>query len=805
MLRNHLKFALRLFVKDRFYSLLNIGGLALGITTGIILLLILQSDLGYDRHHKKHERIFRYTQKLKAPGAEFDVALSARELPPIIYQEVPGIEAIVRFELLNESLIRIPTGNGDIRKFAEDRIFRTDSTIFDVFTLEVIEGNPATALKGKNKAVLNASTSYRFFGKEPALGKTFMMPDSQLYEVTAVIKDLPKNSHFIYDILLSGIEPRNPQGDLQTSETFWNPGVYTYLLFRDKQDETKFYDNFPAIHDKTYKLFGTKIDGKVTPLLEPLADIHFYSTKDGDFPKGDVNYLYASIAIGIFIILLACINYMNMSTARATKRTSEMAVRKVLGLQKFRLFGAVLFEALLMAFVSMILAIGLSYYIIEFTGFNNLLGKELEFNLIDNGILLVGIFILTLFIGLLSGIYPALYIPSIPVTEALKGNKTIKFGGGWIRKSLIGFQFFLSLTVIICTVIMERQINFLHQKDIGFDKNNVVVLPIKSQTSVDQINHYGNQLLQNPNIAAFTTSSSVPGNGLFDQVFKVEDEEQGMVQQQFKTIYVGDRLINTLGIGLEEGRAFIEGSESEIRYSFIINEAAKRALGWDEGAVGKNLTYFHDENMGQVVGVLKDFNFTSLHNNIVPMVMIYNPDYVNYILVKVTGNDLPQTLDFIGKEWSKFDPVHPFDYSFLDQAFYEQYQADQLQYQLIMVLSFICIFISLLGLIGLSAFTASQKTKEIGIRKSLGANVSQILVLFSKDYFKLIIISFLIAIPVANYVIKEWLGNFAYQIDLSFWYFLLPGVAIMIVAIITISVQSLKAAKTNPVNALAHE
>lgn len=805
MFKNHLKFAFRLFIKDRFYSLLNIAGLTLGITTGIILLLVLNYDLNYDKHHKKHERIYRYTQKLKAPGAEFNVALSAPELMSVLYQDLPEAEYIVRIQNVSRSLVSHATQHGIENQFLERNIIRADSTLFDVFTHKVLKGDPETALKGRNKVVISETIAEKFFGGNNGLGEILMMPDSQLYEVSAIIEDLPDNSHVKYNIILSGIPPRNPQGDLQISEAYWNPEVYTYILFKEGTNPQVFYDRFPQIHNKTYKLFENKINGEVTPLIEPLADIHFHSTKLGDYPKGDIKFLYASIAIGIFIILLACINYVNMSTARSTKRTTEMAIRKVLGIHHLRLFSTVLSEALIMAFIAMILAIFISYYIIEISGFTDLLGRDLSFNLFNQLHLLKYILLLAIVIGLFSGLYPALYIPSVPVVTALKGTKVIKLSGGSIRKVLIGFQFFLSLTVIICTVVMGEQIKFLEKKDTGIDQNNLIIIPLPEQRDPLRTESFINIISDNSKIISATSSSSYPGNYLGDQVFKVENKEEGMVQQQFKTLYVGIDFINTWGIKLTQGRDFQKGNASDHYFSYIINESAAKELGWAEEPIGKQITYFHDKRMGSVIGVIKDFNYVSLHNKIEPLIIIYNESINNFLTVKISGSEVTETLNVIEKDWNRFFAEQPFEYEFMDQSFAALYEQDQIQHQLIRILSFTCIFISLLGLIGLSAFSASQKTKEIGIRKSFGASVLEILLLFSKDYLKIILIAFLLSIPVSNYIITEWLGNFAYQLTIGYGYFIVPGILIMVLTIVTVGFQAWKAAKASPVNSLTHE
>jgi len=807
MLINHIKFAFRLLQKDSAYSILNILGLALGITVGIILLIYLQSEFSYDLHHEKHRQIYRFTNHLKADGSELNTARSARELGPILKEELPEVLNYVRFREYSTTMVESIFTDNTKRQFYEDFVFETDSSIFSIFTHEIYEGDAKSCLDGNNKVVITKSIAEKYFGHEPALGKILTLPDNDLREVTAVISDLPENSHFKYEILLSEIKTREwvTNGDSSSySEGFWEAKDYTYLLLPENYDPAVFYKKFDdIIFEKTFGIFGQQIAGSVIPKIQPLADIHFNTDLSNDEPAGNINYVYTFAGVGLFIILLACINYTNMATARSMARTGEMGIRKVLGFSKMALFRNVMIEAMLIAFVAMLIAIFLVYMVLEATPFNSLIGKQLSLNFFSNPILLAGTLGITVLIGVVSGAYPAIYIPSVPVVAALKGTIRVDKSGTTLRKALIVFQFVISLLVIICTVLMNQQIDFMTTKELGFTKENVLLVEVRDTATEDRMDVIKTELLKNPNVLGAATSWGTPGLNIGSELVMVE-RDSTVEQQMVNIIYGGPDVIETLGIRLTNGRGFRKESDADYYYKFLVNETGARELGWSD-AMGKKVRYFHDETDGEVIGVVKDFNFQSLHTKILPLLINMVREQGGRLHVKLTGNDLPATIDYVKQVITRFDPNHPFEYTFLDQEFGRQYRADQTQQQLISYLSYICIFVSLLGLIGLSAFTASRKAKEISIRKVLGASVPGIVLMFSKDYVKLIVIAFIIAVPLADYMTVEWMSKFAYQTPIRWYYFLLPGALVLVLGLLTVGLQSLKSAKANPVEGLRRE
>ncbi len=806
MLRTHLKFFIRVFLKDKFFSLLNILGLALGIAVSIILLLILQHDLNFDKHYANHERIYRVGGHLQATGVDFRGARSARELGEILQAEFPEVQAFTRANSWNHVLVKYDR-NGEDVAYYEDDIMRTDSTYFHVFKHKFIAGDEKTCLNLVNNVVITESTSKRYFGNEDPIEKSLII-DGANWKVTAVIEDLPANTHLKFDILLSGLSRTREwvleNGGQIKSEAFWNPDVFLYLLMPENYRTQNFYDKFPAIVVKYYKSFGDQVGGKYDPILQPLADIHFNSDLDSDEPVGNIAYLYAFTAIGIFIMVLACINYMNLSTAKSSKRATEIAMKKTLGSGRTSLVFSFLGESMFLSFISLVVAVGIVQIVVNLSSFNELIGRNLSADYLENPLLLFGSVAIASGIGLLSGLYPAFLLPSIPTIMALKGSFKNRQSGLALRRVLITTQFAISIFVVVCTFFMQDQIDFMRKQDLGFNKENILVLPIQDTLVQNQIVSIKNELLQNPSISSATTSYNVMGMGIGRPVMWAEGET-GMKQQSFSLIAVGEDYFKTMGINILKGRDFQSGPNADIDNIFICNQAAARLMGWGDDAVGKKVKWFHGETDGQVIAMVKDFNFSSLHNPIEPLLIIKPQKEGGFLHLKISGENIPDTMDYIRKKWAGYDPNHPFEYFFLDDRFDEQYRADEIQYKLLSNLSFICIFISLLGLLGLSAFAAAQRTKEIGIRKVHGASTPRIIYLLYKDIMYLVIIAAVLVIAPAYYVIDQWMENFAYRTPINYSTFFLVAVMALVFAFLTVAFHSLKTARTNPVESLKYE
>ncbi len=819
MLTNYLKFAFRTFWRNRFYTVLNIMGLATGIAVSIIILLYLQNDLAYDQHHEKHRQIYRLASNFETQDASvsMNAATSAKVLGPLLRESFPEIQSFVRFEGTGVLLINVPE-EGNSQAYNEDHLLRSDSTVFEVFTHSFLAGNPGTALRQLNSIVLTEKLSKKYFGEQEALGKTLWIGEQkEPYTVTGVIENLPDNSHLKFDGLLSGFKTEtftNQEGQFN-SEAIWNPDVYTYLLFPKGYKPEDFFAKLQPFYDKYIQPFGSQVNATLWFYLEPLADIHFYSKQDGDEPQGNIAYVYAFGSIGLAILLLACINYMNMATARSASRGKEVGMRKVLGSSRKALFFSFLGESLILSFVALIVALGLVELVLVATPFNQLIQKELSLDLLHNLVLLIGVLGITLIVGVLSGLYPALYLPSINAIKSLKGAFKSSSSGLVLRKTLVTLQFIISIAVVICTLVMQDQISFMRNKSLGFDKEHLLIVLIQDTLVARQIPVISHELQANSNILGTTVSYTIPGVDVRNTVFKVETDSS-MDNRAFYVLNVGKDYINTMGIKLLAGRDFQEDITKDTGgKSFIVNETAAKALGWYqpaqrdaniEDALDKEMMFFKGETPGHVVGIVQDFNISSLHNAVEPTVLVpINENRSSYFYARLKGENLPQTIDYIREKWTAYDPNHPFEYAFLDQKFNEQYQADERQSALISILSGICLMISLLGVLGLSAYTAEQRTKEIGIRKVLGAKVSQIIYLLFSDVMYLVLIASVIAAPMAYFLMTYWLQDFAYRTEMNILLFVLAAVAALMIAFLTMSFHSLKTARRNPVDSLRNE
>ena len=806
MFRIHVKFFSRVFLKDKFFSMLNISGLALGIAVSILLLLILQNDLSYDKHHVNHARIYRLGGHLQATGIDVRLARVARELGPILQEELPEVEAVVRVNSWDRIMVKYQDKSGAEKAFYEENVVRTDSNYFHLFTHTFIAGDPKTCLVDLNKLVITASAARKYFGDEPALDKPLLIGNDP-YTVTGVIKDPPANTHVKFDFLLSQLPRRGwtqEEGQIK-SEAFWNPDVFAYILFPENYDTRNFYDKFPQIFDKYFKSFGDKVGGKYTPILESLADIHFHSDLDADEPHGNIAYLYAFTGIGIFIILLACINYMNLSTAKSVNRAAEIAMKKTLGSGKRSLVFSFLGESVFLSMISLVFAIALVFIVLKATPFNQMVEKDLAPDFFHNPLLLFGSVGIALGIGIISGLYPAFYLPSIPTLKALKGSFKNSTSSHILRKVLITLQFAISIFVVVCTLFMQDQIDYVRNKELGFNKSNMLLLPIQDTLVQRQINGIKNEFLQSPRILGATTSYGVMGMNVGGNAVMWAESETGMKQQSFTLMFVGEEYLKTLEIDLVDGRDFRSGPKADIEDVFIANEAAVRLMGWQEDAVGKKVKFFHAEKDGEIIGVVKDFNFASLHNPVEPLLIIKAREEGGHLHLKIQGEGLPQTMAFIKEKWTEFDPNHPYEPFFLDARFNEQYRADEIQSTLLSSLSGICIFISLLGLLGLSAFSAAQRTKEIGIRKVHGASIPHIIFLLFRDVMYLILLAALLIIPLANYLISGWMENFAYRTPLNYFLFVAVALLALVFGFLTVAFHSLKTARINPVDSLKYE
>lgn len=825
VLTYHMKsiaYALRVLLKNKFYSFLNIFGLAIGLSVAMIILLYVQKDFSFDKHHENWSQIYRIESKFKIGPKDDEFALSSFVLAEMMKDAYPEISNFARFQNTGRQLFR----KGD-QQYYVDNLYFTDSTATSMFTHEFIYGDPKTALVEPRSIVLSETVAKRIYGEANPLNE-ILETDNNRFVVKGVFKDLPDNVHMRYDGLLSlstitaGQPPLSAQAK---AAQLWNVALYSYIMLPKNYDPVNIYNKFHEFYDQHMAPLALQAnlgDVNFAPRLVPLNEIHFSSQVQYDLPTGNKAYTYSFMAIGVFILILACINYMNLATARATNRSKEVGVRKVLGSTRSRLRAQFMSESLVIAFLSLLLAVLMVNILLQGSALNDLLGKELKLDFMGNPLLLFGSLGVTLLIGLLSGLYPAFYLSAISVLIAMKGSVKSGPGSLFLRKILVAFQFFVSIGVVIATLLMGDQISFMRNKDLGFNKDNVILVPMQDTTVRNRREIIKAELLQNPNILGVTDAFGVGGSvtvgnsllGASRQLLNTETaEDSTFIQETFSVLRVGKDYTNTMKMEVVAGRDFNDDLPSDITTKVLVNEALVEAMGWDD-PINKIVSAIGSPVQTRVVGVVRDFHAFSLHVKVEPTVIfrynIQNPQSqaLPTFMVNVKAGRLPQTLDYLEGRFTELDPKHPFEYKFLDQQAEELYQADQKQSTLTGILSYICILISCLGLLGLSSFTTSTRIKEIGVRKVLGATVPQLVFMIFKDIMVLVSIGFVIATPVAYLVIQDWLQVFEYRMPLQTLIIAAAaaaGIISLVVAFLTVSFHSLKAARQNPVKALRYE
>jgi len=791
--------ALRHLRKQKFFSSLNILGLTLGISSSLWLMLFLQNELTFDQHFDAHERIYRVGHTFKAPGVQFNTAYSPSELSPMLAERFPEIESFARF-------LSAPTPEIAFSEevYTERQMYYADPAAVELFSLAFVRGNPQTALTEPNSIILSASLASKLFGQTDALGQTLTANNTEV-KVAGVFQDLPQNTHFQFKALLSGVRDRGfaMQNGVFNSEALWNPDCINYLKFTSVEAKANFVDKFPAFDEEFFAPFGNMINGEHILYLQRLDEIHYDQLQlDDDFAKGNkANILVFSI-IGISILLMACINYVNMATAQASLRAKEIGIRKVLGTNLQRLRMSLLSESLLQVLISFGFAIALTNLLIERSPLQGWLGVSFDFTLFESPELLGAAFGLAVVTGLLAGAYPALYLSKIGTVRALKGTWVAGRGGNWLRQGLVTFQFIISIGVLVSTFLMKDQINFLQEQPMGFAQEQLLMVNLRDSVAQTKYAVLKNQLEQEAAIIGVTSSSFAPVEGIGSMVFKVEKEGE-MQQQEFKYINGGSDYIETLGIELIDGRFFDENITAGNQY-FVVNQTTASLLGWEE-PVGKKMGYFHQETPGQIIGVVKDFNFFSLHNPIEPLVMVYNPNPGQHLILRFEQGQEQAAISALTAAWNEVVPNYPLDYRFLKETLKAQYEADATQNKLVGFMTALCVIISLIGLMGLTAFSVDQKRKEIGIRKVLGALSFQIIGLVYTKTFQLLLLASVIALPISYYAMNVWYQNFEYQTPINF---LLMGsgvLAVIMATFLLVSAFVLNTARKNPTESLRSE
>ncbi|MGK7391286.1 MAG: ABC transporter permease [Candidatus Cyclobacteriaceae bacterium M2_1C_046] len=798
MLKNLLKVAFRNIRKEKGYSAINILGLTIGITCSILLLLYILDELSYDRYHEKADNIYRIVSHIKEPDNEFTWAVAQYVLADELLEKYPEVQNAVRLNNLGRRLFQ-----KDEKSFYEEDFYIADSTLFDIFTYEFINGDPATALDEPNNTVLTKSMAIKYFDKTDIIGETLTdLNTNQTYKVTGVIEEVPYNSHLRFDGLVSA----STFTQYQQQSSWGGFGVFTYIEFQDNYNPAEFQSNLENIVTERVNPIFESMGISVKYELQRITDIHLHSKiQDEAEAGGDISYVYIFSAIAAFMLIIACINYMNLATARSAKRAKEVGIRKVMGSMRGQLIRQFISESVVLAVIALIISLGLIYILIP--SFNDLANKHIVFSDLFDIRVILALIGTVVFVGIIGGSYPAFYLSKFNPATVLKGKVTNKGGNAFIRKTLVVLQFSISIFMLISTLVVFNQLDFLMNKDLGFNKDQVLRIQVPDQQMRSSLNVFKNKLVSEPDIKVMATSSTTPGSNIGKVIFNVEDNKGEMLEKGIDFYWADYDFIDALGMKIVEGRNFSRDILSDTIEAALVNEAMVERMNWQD-PIGKKfeIPTQNGPQVKRVIGVVKDYHQNSLYDVIEPlMIMFKEGNYYTY--VKLTGQDLKAGVASVESHWKEVYPNKPFEFQFLDQDFAAQYDADETRGTIFTIFSILTIIIACLGLLGLTSFTTAQRTKEIGVRKVIGATVQSIIILISKEFILLVALATLIAFPVAYYFMNSWLEAFAYRIELKneVLTFILSAVIALTITMLTVGYHSAKAAMANPVNSLKDE
>lgn len=804
MFKNYFKTAFRRLSRNRMYTIVNIIGLTVGITSCILIGLFIKNELSYDRFNKNADRIVRVNMSYGNSISTSNAAVTGTKVGPQFQLTFPQVESYVRLYPIS-GIVKYQD-----KMFNEKKILYADSTFFQIFSFHLLRGNPATALSTPNDIVITPEIAKKYFGDADPVGKVLHIgtePGSQNdYTVTGVVADAPAASQIKFDFIASFNSLRkivdNPQ--------WFTANYYTYLLLHNPSQIAPLQKGITVYMKEVNKNeLGMTGGDFLTYHLEPLTRVHLYSkVGEGIEPSGSITTVYILGVIAILILLIACINYTNLATAQSAGRGMEVGIRKVFGANRRQLFSQFIGESFLLTIISFVTAILLAVLLLP--AFNHLTDRTLSASAIASPAFIAGLILLCFFITFISGSYPAMMLTHSGLTKILRSGFHLTSSGGRLRKTLIIFQFAVSVFLIISTLIILQQLNYISHRNIGYDKDYVIELPVDYRMR-SEYDAFKRAIGNYPGVIAVTGAYTSPVNIQWGDAIYAQTKS-GNISFNVNAIPVDLGFIPTMKMQLIAGSLFTPGdlmkmdtsdNGKSFQYSFILNETAVRKLGWTpEEAIGKII---NKGAPGIIKGVVKDFNFTSLHQPIGPLVIFLDPSFVNEMLVRVKGSDVPATLRFLQETWRTWASYRPFEYQFLDEDYAHLYVSEQRTGKVFSIFSILAIVLACLGLLALAAYTTVQRTREIGIRKVMGASASNIAVLVSKDFIKLVIIGIVIASPVAWWAMYKWLNNFAYRIQIQWWMFVVAGVLAIFIALITVSFQAVRAAIANPVESLRSE
>jgi putative ABC transport system permease protein len=786
MFQYYLKSALRNIKKQKWYSLITLAGLTIGITCFILISLYVRYEFSYDRFHENAKNIYRVlvdthetymgkSQVTVTPGPLATAMLD--EFSEVLY----ATKVTVRHAVLK---------HGENR-FTENRVYYVDPAFLEIFSFPLMAGNPEKALAEPNCLLVSKEMAEKYFGQKNPVGKTIHV-DKKDYQVTGVLENIPGNTHLRFDFLASFSSLVDLRGRERVYR--WNSWSYhTYVLLHGQADPVSLENKLPAFLKKNYME-----DARQTLRLQPVADVHFHTKANFELePNTDIRNVYLLSAIGIFILLIACFNYMNLSTARATTRAKEIGMRKVIGANRMQLIRQFLGESILFSLIALFFSVMLVKLLLP--AFRVFMDRKLEVGLIQDGILMMSLIGLVLLIGFVSGSYPSLVLSSFQPTVVLKGTHMRSSRSSSIfRNSLVVSQFAISVALIFCTIVVYNQLHFMKNKELGFIKDYVVIVP-NPEEGYEALKY---ELQQNTQILDVALSNDLPHNidsASYGEWDGYNPEEELVVYRN----WVDDNFLGFYNIPVIQGRGFSEEYNDEEGHAYILNEAAVKTIGWDD-PIGKRFGFGEDET-GVVVGVVKDFHFAPLHLNIEPLALTLNSERTNWLSIKINPHNIPDTLAFVERTWKGYSPEGDFSHTFLDDRLDRMYRTEEKLGKTFSIYTFIALFVACLGLFGLASFTTEQRTKEIGIRKVLGATEWDITILTTKKFLGLVLVANAGAWPVAYFVMQKWLQNFAYKTSMGMWIFALSAGMSLAIALLTVGYQSVRAALANPSDSLRYE
>ncbi|MEO6302478.1 MAG: ABC transporter permease [Bacteroidia bacterium] len=800
MIKNYLKIAWRNLWNNKLFSFINIVGLAVGVTCCVLIFLYVQNELSYDKFNDKADRIYRVASKIIQENKEETFAPTSPITSQKIQAAFPEVQKIVRF-----TFSRRPVAYNE-KRFYDTKILFADSTLLDIFSFPLIEGNAQKALNAPYTIIVTEKIAKKYFGNEPALGKMLKFSDTLSVMVTGVMKDIPLNSHINFDCVISRstlLDMNKGIPDwIEGNETNWlNCDSYAYLLLKNTVDPKVFEKKVNKFLLKETAELKKEIGMQMNVVLQPITDIHLRSHLEHEYPgtnsNSDIKYVYIFSATAILILLIACCNFINLSTARSLNRSKEIGLRKVIGAMRGQLIAQFLGESILFSIISSVLSLLLVLLFIPL--FNSFIGTTLGLNLSVVWIYLA----IICSVGFLAGLYPALLMSSFSPIRSLKGKVSHGLMDILFRKGLVVFQFSIAIILIIGTTLILQQLDFMQNRNIDLNKEQVLAIELKG-IPPQKGNVLIEELKKNPKVVSTSLN-----NFSFKGVPNITVLPEGFAQNELSScpvISVDENFFNTMQIKVIEGRNFSKDFPTDVNEAFIVNEAAVKDFRWKtpKQAIGKKVDWAFGKS-GKIIGVVKDFNFASMRENVKPMLIHIFPQWHGLVTVRLKTEDLSSTMKTIEASWKTVAGDAPFKSSFLEEDFNSLYKSEQNMRSVLGAFTFLSVLVACLGLFGLAAFTIKQRFREIGIRKVLGSSVRDIVRLLSKDFLKLVIISILIAAPIAWYAMHKWLQDFAYKIDISWWVFLLAGFLAVVIAFVTVSFQAIKAAIANPIKSLRTE